>query len=310
MPWKSGKTTDPNAGSDAGKPCGNTAEPCPCNPSVTIARVIRGNPYVASNAPAAGMPDSVPPTKTYQVQVTVTPAMAACPGHHIDLSIVNTSAENGTATVSPAQITGTTVVTVTGGNQTMPGHDGQLKIQAKLDGAAVKAESAGFSVCAHPVNYTDTYVSDIDRPRQVGMVVQDGWDSDSGTLADMSEAKISELVDGDKPDSPPFSGDGSSNNSDYLAADQLSQDTHTIGRPRAGPKATQEFRQLCIFKCGRCGVTDKIHPNSGFKILHDVFLDGAQWKHHVRKLGAAVTVKGFSSGAGTATAASPDHNLP
>ena len=165
MPWKSGKTSDPNAGSDAGKPCADPTKPCPCHPSVTIGRVIRGNPYVSNNAPSDGMPDSVPPSKTYQVQVTVTPSMDGCPGHHIDLSIVNGSAENGTATVSPARITGTTVVTVTGGNQTTPGHDSQLKIQAKLDGAEVKAESAGFTVCAHPVNYRDTYVSDINDSR-------------------------------------------------------------------------------------------------------------------------------------------------
>ena len=310
MPWKSGKTTNPNAGTDAGSPCGATTAPCPCNPSVTIGRVIRGNPYVPSNAPADGMPDSVPPTKTYQVQVTVTPGMDACPGHRIDLAIINTSAENGSATVSPAQITATTIVTVTGGDQTSPGHAGQLKIQAKLDGAAVKAESAGFTVCAHPVNYRDTFVSDIDEPNRVGMVVQDGWDSDSGTFADLNEAQDSEQVEYDAPTSPPYSGGGGAKNSGYLAADQLTQDTHTIGRPAAGPAASWERRQVCIFKCNRCSATDKVHPNSGFKIVHDVFLDGAQWKHHVRKSGAAVTANGYSATAGTAAATSPDHLLP
>lgn len=255
------------------------------------------------------MPDSVPPTKTYEVEVRVAWSKPSCPGQHIDLSIINGSADNGTATVSHAQITATTTVIVTGGNQTNPGHGGNLKIQAKLDGV-VKAESAGFTVCAHPINYTDTFVSDIDEPRRVGMIVQDGWDSDSGTLADLGSAEISELVEYDAPTSPPYSGGRGANNSGYLAANALSTDTHTIARPAAGPAATWERRQVCIFRCNRCGATDKDHPNSGFKIIHYVFSTAGHWKHNMKKIGAKVTARGHTSEAGTANAVSPDHNLP
>jgi hypothetical protein len=291
--------------------------PCPktekCDPNVTIGRVQRGNPYVPRNAnPADGMPDSVPPSKSYEVEVKVDPPMDCCPGQFIELSIINGSADNGTATVSPTRITKTTTITVTGGTQTKPGHGGQLKIQAKLDGATVKAESSGFTVCAHPINYSDTFVSDIDEPDRVGFVVQDGWDSDSGTFADLDEAEVSEIVEYDAPTSPPYAGGGGANNSGYLSANRLTKDTHTIvPRPAAGPAATWERRQVSIFKCHRCGATDKVQPNSGFKITHAVSADAAgHWKHKIMKVGADVTARGYTSKAGTANATSPDHNLP
>jgi len=305
-----------DAGTDAGATCGDGGvggvKSCPCNATITIGRVIRGNPYVPRNASAGdGMPDSVPPTKTYEVEVTVASWTGECAGKQFDLSVANTSADNGTATISPAQVSanGTYKVTVTGAAQTKPGNGGQLKIQAKMDGA-VKAESPGFTVCAHPVNYSDTFAADLNTPTKVGVVVQDGWDSDSGTFTDLDKAEDSEVVEYDAPTSPPYSGGGGAHNSGYQAANSLTQDTHSIGRPAAGPAAPWERRQVCIFKCHRCGVADKVHPKSGFKIIHDVFLDGTHWKHHVKKIGAAVTARAYTSEAGTANVISPDHLLP
>jgi len=282
------------------------------DPQVTLERVRRGNPYVSKNASTtSGMPDSVPPSKTYEVEIKVTPSLDGS-GHHIDLAVINTSVDNGTATVSPTRITKTTKVTVKGDVQTKPGHAGKLKIQAKLDGATVKAESAGFTVCAHPFNYRDPYHSDVNGA-SIGMRVSDDWDSDSGTFADLDETEISELVAEVRSDSPPFGprGAGRAVNSGYLPGDQRTIDTHTIApRPPAGPAGKRIFDQLCIFKCKRCGATDKVMPNSGFKITHEVFLDGAQWKHKTTKNGAAVTIGAHSTQAGGTNATSPDHNLP
>jgi len=310
--------------SDAGAgPAGCSTATCSaaktCDATVTIGRVMRGNPYVPKNAPASdGMPDSVPPGKTYEVEVTVTWSQASCPGQYIELSIINGSADNGTATVAPTQITATSKVTVTGGDQTKPGNGGNLKIQAKLDGATVKVESAGFTVCAHPLDWSDTLAggsaaaADIDDPRIVGVVVQDGWDSDSGTFGDLSETEISEVVDGGPSISPPFPAmRGGGSNSTYLTGGGLTQDTHTIGRPAAGPGASHQFRQLSIFKCHRCGAVDKVQPNSGLTITHYVFdAGGGHWKHHVKKVGAKVTVGAYTSEAGTANVTSLDHDLP
>ncbi len=300
-------------GSSGDCPTDGGSPGCTCNPSVVVGRVVRGNPYVSKDAHTSdAMPDSVPPSKTYEVTVVVSNWSGACSGKKIDLAIINGSGDNGTATISPATISGsgTFKVTVTGGDQTKPGHGHQLKIQAKFEGA-VKAESDGFTVCAHPVNYTDTFVSDIDSGGVVGVRVQDGWDSDSGTFADLNEAEDSEQVEYDAPTSPPYSGAGGAKNSGYLPANRLTQDSHTIGRPTAGPAATWERRQVCIFKCHRCGATDKPHPNSGFKIVHYVFKDAAgNWQHHARKFGAKVSARGYTSEAGSANVTSLDHALP
>lgn len=169
--------------------------------------------------------------------MTVNPSLASCPGQYIALSIINGSGNNGTATVSPSRITRTTEVTITGGNQTKPGHKEQLKLQAKLDGSTIKASSVGFTVCAHPLNYRDPFHHDIDTPIKVGIAVADDWDSDSGTFADLDKTKISELVDYvGRNDSPPFRARGamSYNNSGYLAGDSNTVDSHTIGRASIG----------------------------------------------------------------------------
>jgi hypothetical protein len=317
MPGLAGcsKPTSPSSG-DGGTPACSPTAPCPpakCDATVSIGRVQRGNPYVPKNAnPADGMPDSVPPSKTYEVDVTIANWTGACAGKHIDLSIANTSSDTGTATVSPSSLSGdgTFKVTVAGGAQTKSGHGGQLKIQAKLDGT-VKAESPGFTVCAHPINYRDTFNSDVDGPA-VGVRVNDDWDSDSGTFTDLKEAETSEIVGEGKSDSPPFppKGSGTGVNSGYMPADSKTVDSHTIGRPPAGPAGTRVFTQLQIFKCHRCGATDKNQPNSGFNIIHEVFKVGSKWKHKTRKVGAAATIGAFSSQAGTASVTSPDHDLP
>ncbi|MGE3110050.1 MAG: hypothetical protein AB7G11_12560 [Phycisphaerales bacterium] len=288
-----------SGGSGSGHVCGTTGCPLADNVTVTIGPVKRGNPYVSSNAPNDGMPASVPPTKTYEVQVTLSNSLGGTP-HYIELSIANGSADNGTATVSPTRLTDTATVTVTGANQTKEGHDGQLKIQAKLDGSTLKAESNGFSVCAHPINFNDTLNSDIDEAARVGFRVNDTWESDSGRVADLDKAEISEIVAYTRSDSPPFAALGSPvNNSGYLAADSFSTDSHTIGRPPAGPAGITTRDQLSIFKCKRCGANDKPQPNSGLQIKHEVYQAGADWKHKTSKWGAGVTINAWTVGAAT-----------
>jgi hypothetical protein len=297
-------------------PCNSTSPPPPrpCNPTVSIGHVVRGNPYVPHDASTAdGMPDSVPPSKTYEVEVTVANWIAECSGKHIDLSIANTSNDNGTATISPAQIAdnGTFKVTVTGGDQTKPGNGGKLKIQAKLNGA-VKAESPGFTVCAHPIDLINAFAGDVNGGA-VGMRVSVAWHSDSGTFTDLDEAEFSEVVKPGPRNSPPFATLASSTqvNSGYMASNLTGLvDTHTTGRPSAGPAGSNNFDQLFIFKCHRCGANDKNQPNSGFNIIHEVFQVGATWKHHVRKVGATVTIGANTSQPGTAGFTSPDHTLP
>lgn len=300
--------------------CDATQPACPPkpipkkDPSITFAKIIRGNPFVTKNATDAGLPPSIPPGKTYEIEITLSlPIMDT--GQFVSLAIISASGDNGGATISPVRIQQTTTITITGGTQTKPGHAGQLKIEAKLDGSTAKGTSDGFSICAHPINYSDPRDSDINTPGSVGVRVQDGWESDSGTFANLDETEISEVVDYvGVNDSPPFAARGAIpfKNSGYLPGNSLTKDSHSIGRASIslGPAGISEALQLCIYKCKRCGVVDIALPKSGFKRVHEVFKDGVKWKYKTKKFGFSVTIGAYITEAGDGNAISDDHDLP
>jgi hypothetical protein len=281
-----------------------------CDVKVTIGRVIRGNPYVDRGATSVkGLPDSLPPSKTYQVEIKVEPPLEKlCPQEFIEVSIVGGSEDNGTATVSPTKITRTTTVTVTGGNQTNPKSGGNLKIQASLSGKKVLATSAGFTVCAHPLNFKNVFDSNIDETLQekhvIGMYVKDSWESDSGaaalngTLRDLNKVQIKELVLESRPKEPPFH-DYPSDHSDYNLGIIFSTDRHSILYPDAGPQADWVKPQLSIYKCDRCGCKDIVMPNSGLHIIFHVVNDNG-FKFFAEKVGTKVVINGFAATAANA----------
>ncbi|MFV0304425.1 MAG: hypothetical protein ACK5IC_02955, partial [Moheibacter sp.] len=281
------------------------------NVQVAISNVVRGNPYVEKNATDVGLPNSIPLNKTYEVEVVVTGTGS------VDLAIINSSTDNGNATVTPSTITVTSKVIVKGTAMTKPGYGGQLKIEAK-EGGAVKATSQGFTVCCHPIDYTDTYLGEVDTPTRLGVIVQDGWSSDNGVFSDLGGIEIKEEVDYvGINDSPPFQPrGGSANNSGYLPGNQLTQDIHSMSRASLtlGAAGKSEANQLCIYKCNCCGAQDIVHPNSGFKRIHEVVNLGTattpQWKHRTRKIGASVTIGAYTTNAGMANVTSLYHNLP
>jgi peptidoglycan hydrolase-like protein with peptidoglycan-binding domain len=274
--------------------------PMPPIPVVDYQAVVRGNPFVSQGALEAGLPPSVPPRKTYKVQVLVEPPLVGN-DHFIELRIINSSADNGAATVFPDRITRSTIVTVTGVSQTRAGHAGQLQIQAMLDGSFSKGTSAGFSVCAHPASITATFAKDVFTDTAAGMWVVVGINSDSGRLEDLDEIEFSEIVEQLARNSPPFTvGSGIVNNSEYQKAlgghtpkgkRELPVDQHVEPRPRAGTAGMSEKLQLHIFTCHRCGATHVTIPKSGFNIKHEVFQAGPKWKHRVTKSGLAVGIK-------------------
>src|SRR5437660_11727697 len=104
------------AGKFPSTPAGKPTVSCKkkVDPKVFIGRVRRGNPYRPKNARAKdGMPDSVPPRKTYRVKISVTPTLEGT-SNFIALSIINTSADNGDAGVTPSALIKTSCVTLTG----------------------------------------------------------------------------------------------------------------------------------------------------------------------------------------------------
>jgi len=224
----------------------------------------------------------------------------------VALTVINSSAENGSATVAPQLIKGTTRVTVTGGAQNMPGHGGQLAIQAGFNGRIV-ATSPGFGVCAHPSGLTETLFQDLDDPKKgnFGIIVRIFTDSDSGKEADLDQVQTSEIVQQFHWDDPPFpQGSGRFSGAGTVAG-QVSDldfspviappgkykgDTHAQARPSPGPKGNVEFVQVHVFKCARCGMPPKALPKSGFDIKYEVFWSkaGQKWQYKISKIGTEI----------------------
>jgi hypothetical protein len=263
------------------------------------------------------LPDSVPPGKTYELEIVVNPSLRA--GQYIDLSIKYTGNGNGTATISPSRIVATTKVTVTGGIQTDPGRGGKLKIQAKLSGSSIKAESQGFSVCAHPTNFSTRRVKDLNESINipnlgehefVGVVAINDWESDSGNKQDLKYAKQCEVVAvADKSQPSPFDIDMSVTSRCFNAAGDAHPDAH--GHSRAGitkgPEGWFTYGQLFVVKCKRCGVADVPCGNSGFAIVHILKKEDSKWVHRCRKIGSRIKIGKLVSDAGSGTADSDSH---
>lgn len=256
-----------------------------------LTAVVRGNPYVSTNAqPFPGVPPSIPPHKTYQVDVSIQPPLAA--GQAVDIEIINGSTANGTARVSPTQLTKSGPVIVTGDAQTMPGHAGQLRIQAKLNGQ-VLATSDGFSICAHPSAVRITSSGRLVAPAHIGISVRVQIESDSGVVADLDQAVMNELVEEVERDSPPFSATGAVVASPFYQKIGAGTGTDDHGyKPFPGNAGRRTIEQVHVFKCARCGAKHIPIAASGFEIVARVFTDdrGKTWKLEVTREGTATGV--------------------
>jgi hypothetical protein len=289
--------------------------PAPAKAPVAAPSVTFGKVAVDARA------DRIPPTKAVDVLVTLT---GVPPGGSVTIDVEGSGGANGAATLAAgASLAASGKVTVKGDTQTSPGKAGKLNLRAKL-GATVVGRSAGFTVAAWPTDYTDPLDADIDTGGAVGLSVQDGWSSDgSGPITELDKVKISERVDLQSRDNPPFTVVGAISaapaggvTSGYLAADALTKDSHTYARAHintaglaAGPWRIV-YGQLCIFKCARTGVVDLVMPKSGYTITHSAWrLPIVGWTHMTRKVGVGVTVEGRTATAGSGDAFSKSHSL-
>jgi peptidoglycan hydrolase-like protein with peptidoglycan-binding domain len=249
-----------------------------------LTAVVRGNPYKSANAPPfPGVPPSIPSRKTYQVDVTIQPPLTA--GQAVDIEIINGSAANGTATVSPTKLGTCGKVVVTGERQTTPGNAGQLRIQAKLNGQ-VLATSEGFSVCAHPSAVPITSSKRLVDPSHIGIAVRVQVESDSGKVEDLDEAVMNELVEEVQRDSPPFSATGTTVGSPFYQKIGAGAGTDEHGyRPFPGKEGKHVNEQVHVFKCARCGAKHIPIASSGFEIVGHVFTQdrGKTWKLEVTR---------------------------
>ena len=259
----------------------------------------------------------VPPGKTVSVPILVVGVPA---GRSIDLDIEGSGGANGTATVSPATITGFAFVDVTGGVQTTPGNAGNLRLRARIGGLTLD-RSPGFTVAAHPTDFSVTFVSDVNTATLVGMLVNNAWTSDgTGGVAELDQVQRREQIELGHNDNPPFNmGLGTPSG---LRPGNISPRIDRHRRPRAGfvtgpfllllgTSFTRVTKQLFTFNDARTGITNRTAVNSGFTITDTVSFNAAtgRWQHQMVKTGAAVTVGGRSATAGSGTATSLVHPL-
>jgi hypothetical protein len=157
-----------------------------------VSAVIRGNPHVSANASVTdGLPPSVPPGQSYQVDVSVIPPLTG--SDFIDLEIINTSPLDGIAVINPKRIQSSTKVMVLGNRQTEPGNAAKLQIQASLNGK-VLATSNGFSVCAYPKSIKAEPGIEVDDLSGIGMIVKETLESDSGASSHLDQVEWTEIT--------------------------------------------------------------------------------------------------------------------
>lgn len=239
-------------------------------------------------------------------------------GRTIALDIQGLGGANGTATVAPTSIASTSAVTVTGGTQTTPGNADNLMVRARIGGRTL-ATSLGFTVAAHPRDFSVTLNSDLNTATHIGLIANNAWTGDgSGSVTDLTEVERSEQVDIGHVDDPPFSP-LPIRRSGFIAG-TASPTTDTHGKSKAsistpfwlgilGSRFRFVHEQLFIFNDRRTGVTNQVVPNSGFTITYTISWNAAasRWEHQCVKTGAATTVGAFSATAGSGTATSLVH---
>jgi hypothetical protein len=254
--------------------------------------------------PVPMSPHRIPPRRFWPIGVGLT-------GHKPPMAPVEIFVEgsgvgtNGTVLVnggSSAFIAGPMMIILQGTVQTGPGSAGQLRLAAKFAGNII-ARSDPFSVSSIPQDYTDVLSGLVDTSTRKGIIVQDGWQSDSGVLADLDQAEISEIVEY-TGGTGAFAGTTSGKNSGYLSATSLSKDTHSFAASQLTGPGYLLSKQVCIFRDKRTGATDIPMTNSGYHIERNL------WKPHfwsslrfkVHKFGQDTTAKSYTSAAGAGDA--------
>ena len=249
------------------------------------------------------------------------PVLAPRDAGSVTVDVEGSGGANGTATVTVgATPAGSGSVTIRGGIQTTPGNAGNLRLRATV-GTAVIGRPPGFTVAAFPINWTDTFAADINEPHLLGVTVRDGWSCDgSGSVSELDQVEITERVDVQSRDNPPFISVGATSasgtgTSGFLPGNSLTGDTHTYRKANINTAGLGSwslvYGQLSLFNCKRTGVTNAKMPASGMTITHTVwnFAPAPGWKCQTVKVGAALTVEGRAATAGGGRAESSVYSL-
>ncbi|MGL4599206.1 MAG: hypothetical protein ACRCYO_16920 [Bacteroidia bacterium] len=314
----------------AGSESGKTAVPIPnaapntssnaaaASTQVTAQRHPRGPAAAAighvngRHTPVAMIQQRIPPRVNTGITVTVT-------NGPIRLIVDGQNASNGTVEIRGRNEirlgSGTHRVNLKGVTQTSPGNGNNLRVQA-FDGTTLLATSNTFSVSSIPQNWRCTLLRRLDDPADptsaVGFVVQDRWNSDSGVVADLNEAQISERIES-VGGTGPFAAIRNVN-SGYLPANLFTEDTHSAAPRRALNSAgVLNQQQASMFLDRRTGAMDIPMTRSGYNLNFSI----TQRRRHpgsfifeLTKRGAAATALGVATAAGHGRISPPSSIVP
>ncbi len=276
-----------------GKAVGKGAAPVVGGTGVSVTIPPKIN---ATTTPEVMLMDRIPPRVDTPASIDVSGlAPIAQP---VTLSIDGGSAANGTVTIDGAatkDLRGAATVNLRGGVQTAPGNAGNLRLVASQAGTEI-ARGAPFSVSAVPQFYSDAFVNDLLAGPRRGVVVQDGWESDSGNVADLDQVDISEQVEV-TIETGCFAGGGGVV-SGYLPGTVFTQDTHSSAAATLTAPGHRVAQQTCMFKDKRTGVTDIPMRDSGYLLDRRCIKVGPGFRFLIKKIGTATTANGVPSGAG------------
>jgi hypothetical protein len=158
-------------------------------------------------------------------------------------------------------------------------------------------------VAAIPMNWTREYFTDGylpgDKELMAGLIVQDGWSSDSKDLRDLDQVFLSEAVERltytgifvDAKGNPVLDLITSGYDTDPASA-EFTKDRFTIPNSLIIAKGGKTvLNQVHVFNDKRTGSTDIPVSRSGYVITKTVLNSGGKWKLIVDSDGARRTVK-------------------
>jgi hypothetical protein len=252
----------------------------------------------ATTPPGVGR--RIPPRKDVVVNVTIT---GLTPSTNAVISLAGAGA-GGNATIdggATKSLAASGNVTLRGTAQTAPGSAGALALVAKVGGTEI-GRSNGFTICAIPTTVSVAFGGLITGDQR-GIEMTTSNDSDSGSVADLDQVHMSEMVKYQNGTGC-FAGITSGDNSGYLHANATPHGTDSHGTPVSLVTSAGyiESVQAFKFKDARAGAADIGVNHSGFMIKRTAEAADSKIFLTTSKAGAATTVSGISVSAGTGSA--------
>ncbi|HEY0477573.1 MAG TPA: hypothetical protein VGD37_08610 [Kofleriaceae bacterium] len=248
----------------------------------------------------AGVGRRIPPRKDVNVAVTLT---GLAPSTNAVISFDGAGA-GGTGTLDGAATKSMAAggsVKLRGTGQTAAGSAGTLSLVAKV-GTTEIGRSNTFTICAIPTTVSVAFAGLITGSER-GIKMTTSNDSDSGSVGDLDQVHMSEMVQY-QGGTGCFAGITSGSNSGYLAASNTPHGVDSHGTPAALVTGAGyiESVQGFKFKDARSGAADIGVAHSGFMITRTAEVVAAKKYLTTAKAGAATTVSGISVAAGSGSA--------